>query len=110
MEFQLPKHTQGVRLYGSAELRVSYKKMNPFCVPFATTNMPRGVFSPFCRIKEDIYCKLRKIQVGLNYELYVYSFQKFLLLCIIVVHTSFCSSFNHFHDALIFHIVYLLTN
>ncbi|RCV33720.1 hypothetical protein SETIT_7G104700v2 [Setaria italica] len=37
------------------ELRVSYKKMNPFCVPFATTNMPRGVFSPFCRIKEDIF-------------------------------------------------------
>nr|GMD30272.1 3-oxoacyl-[acyl-carrier-protein] synthase II, chloroplastic-like [Ipomoea batatas] len=37
----------GMRIFSDAieALRVSYKKMNPFCVPFATTNMGSAILS-----------------------------------------------------------------
>lgn len=45
-------------------LRVSYKKMNPFCVPFATTNMGSAMLAMdlvgennlFLNIKHFIFC------------------------------------------------------
>jgi hypothetical protein len=40
-------------------LRVSYRKMNPFCVPFATTNMGSAILAMDLVIYNVLSCMLK---------------------------------------------------
>jgi hypothetical protein len=40
-------------------LRVSYRKMNPFCVPFATTNMGSAILAMDLVIHSLLSCVLK---------------------------------------------------
>lgn len=52
-------------------LRVSYKKMNPFCVPFATTNMGSAILA-MDLVSQDTCCRKYRLLVRFSGILVIY--------------------------------------